>query len=90
MVDNLLEVFADHGVEKEKREYIRKSLTSEPIFGEKTKISLGDTQHATKNNPARQNLTEQIKNSPKHLKLFTEMFRYDYEIFGFEPLIKSS
>lgn len=36
MVSNLLEVFKEHGVEEEKREYIRKSLTSKSLSGRKT------------------------------------------------------
>ena len=90
MVDNLLEVFADHGVEAEKREYIRKSLMSWLFLSWKMRKSLGNTEHTTKNSPVRQSLTEEIKRSPKHSKLFVEMFRYDYEIFGFEPFIKIS
>ena len=44
------------------------------------------TPHATKQLGLRDKYYEQIRPSPKHVQLLNDVYYYDNQIFGFEPL----
>ena len=89
MQSNMFEILRERGVDEKKIEKIRADLNSmsEKFFSNK---NLARTSHATRGFSARDEVKEQIIRSPRHLELFMDLYKYDYEIYGFIPPMKMS
>ena len=88
MFEKIYDVFRAHGVEQHKIEYMRSQLNgygSQKSYKIRQPSDKTRTSHATNGRNDRQNFTNQLMTSRRHLDILNDIYYFDQKAFGFEP-----